>query len=372
MRIYAEPIEVPTSKPEKRCPLGGLAAYRANSAFPYPRGQLQHAFLPNLNRVRQACDRKTKSDLLSDQRGTSFIMKIIKNLSKNSLGALLLGLSVLAFSVMSTLVKLLGNDFNSIQIVFFRALFSLIIIAPYLHRSGTSAGGIRTSIPALQITRGLVGAIAITLSFYAIINLPLADALAIRFSSALFVVPLAALFLKEKIRTNKILASAVGFFGVLIMLNPQGNIAPAGLAALGGAIAFAFATILVSIVAKHDEPITMMFYSNIVAVLLLIGPAVVVWTSPSVEQFSLLFAMAICASIAHNLFIRAFAIAEASVIAPVDYVRLLLGAAIDYFIFGVVLGSNTLVGSILIVVTAFFILKTESGEDSQTRPAAGK
>ena len=273
---------------------------------------------------------------------------------------------------MSTLAKILGNDFNAIQIVFFRALFSLIIIGPYLIRAGTAIGGIRTSIPALQITRGLVGAIAITLSFYAIINMPLADALAIRFSSALFVVPLAALFLKETIRINKILASAVGFTGVLIMLNPQGNIPPAGLAALGAAIAFAFATILVSIVARYDKPITMMFYSNTVAVLLLIGPAVMVWRSPNFEQFTLLIAMAICASIAHNLFIRAFAIAEASVIAPVDYLRLLLGAGIDYFIFGVVLGSNTFIGSILIVATAFFILKTESAEDAITPPSGGK
>jgi drug/metabolite transporter (DMT)-like permease len=293
-------------------------------------------------------------------------------LSKNSMGALLLGLSVLAFSVMSTLAKFLGNDFNAIQIVFFRALFSLFIIAPSLIKAGTVKGGIRTSVPALQITRGLVGAIAITLSFYAIINMPLADALAIRFSSALFVVPLAAVFLKENMQINKILASAVGFFGVLIMLNPGGNIPPAGLAALGAAIAFALATILVSIVARYDKPITMMFYSNIVAVILLIGPAVMVWRAPNLEQFSLLICMAISASIAHNLFIRAFAIAEASVIAPIDYLRLLLGAAIDYFIFGVVLGSNTLMGSMLIVVAAYFILRAGRAEHAQKPPAQSK
>ena len=290
-------------------------------------------------------------------------------MSKNTLGALFLSFSVLAFSVMSTLAKFLGNDFNAIQIVFFRALFSLFIIAPALIKAGSSSGGIRTLVPGLQITRGLVGAIAITLSFYAIINMPLADALAIRFSSALFVVPLAAVFLKENMRINKTLATAVGFFGVLIMLNPAGNISPAGLAALGAAIAFALATILVSIVAKHDEPITMMFYSNIVAVLLLIGPALMVWRSPNLDQFSLLICMAIFASIAHHLFIRAFAIAEASVIAPIDYLRLLLAAAIDYFIFGVVLGSNTFIGSMLIVVAAYFILRAGSAEDEQ-KPSA--
>ena len=70
--------------------------------------------------------------------------------------------------------------------------------------------------------------------------------------------------------------------------------------------------------------------------------------------------MAICASIAHNFFIRAYAVGEASVIAPIDYIRLLFSAAVDFLIFGIIFGLNTLIGSAIIILTSLYILRREA------------
>ena len=161
------------------------------------------------------------------------------------------------------------------------------------------------------------------MGFYAIVNMPLADAQAIRFSSSLFVVPLAAIFLHEKVGLKRTLATLFGFLGVIVMLNPTGDYNIASLSALGAAFAFAIAAIFVKVVSKYDEPVTLMFYSNIVSIPIMIIPALLFWITPNFEQLGLILLMAICASIAHNFFIRAYAIGEASVIAPIDYVRLL-------------------------------------------------
>ena len=198
------------------------------------------------------------------------------------------------------------------------------------------------------------------MGFYAIVNMPLADAQAIRFSSSLFVVPLAAVFLNERVGLKRTIAALIGFLGVIVMLNPTGNYNIAALSALGAAIAFAGAAIFVKVVSKYDQPITLMFYSNIVSIPIMVIPAILVWITPNFEQLILILLMAICASIAHNFFIRAYAIGEASVIAPIDYVRLLASAAVDFLIFGIIFGVNTLIGSSIIILSTLYIVRREA------------
>ena len=288
------------------------------------------------------------------------IRDLISGLSKNLQGAFWLFMSVFAFTTMAALAKYLGNDFHAFQISFFRASFSLIVILPFLFKAGLSQGGIKTKVPLLQIARGTISAIGIMLGFYAIVNMPLADAQAIRFSSSLFVVPLAAIFLNEKVGLKRTIAALLGFLGVLIMLNPSGSFNVAALSALGAAIAFAGAAIFVKVVSKYDKPITLMFYSNIVSIPIMIIPAILVWITPNFDQLVLILIMAVCASIAHNFFIRAYAIGEASVIAPIDYVRLLASAAIDFLIFGIIFGINTLIGSSIIILSTLYIVRREA------------
>ena len=100
---------------------------------------------------------------------------------------------------MSVSVKYLGEEMHPLQISFFRLLVSLIVIWPFLMRMGGFREGISTSVPGLQVLRGIVGSTAMVLGFYAIVHLPLADAQAFSFSRNLFIVPLAFVLLSEAV-----------------------------------------------------------------------------------------------------------------------------------------------------------------------------
>src|SRR6056300_59134 len=188
----------------------------------------------------------------------------------NKRAAFLLLASAVLFTAMSVVVKILGQDLHPFQISLFRGVVSLLVIMPFLMRAGVTAG-IKTKVPALQLLRGVVGSVAMFLGFYSIVYLPLADAQAISFSRNLFLVPMAALLLGELIGVRLALAAGVGFIGVIIMLRPgtdmMGSV-PA-LAALGHAVLVALATVLVTIASRYDKTVTLMFYTNVVTIVLI-------------------------------------------------------------------------------------------------------
>ena len=279
----------------------------------------------------------------------------------NKRAAFLLLASAVLFTAMSAVVKILGQELHPFQISLFRGVVSLMVITPFLMRAGVRAG-IKTKVPALQLLRGVVGSVAMFLGFYSIVYLPLADAQAISFSRNLFLVPMAALLLGELIGLRRALAAGVGFVGVIIMLRPgtdmMGSV-PA-LAALGHAIFVALATVLVNIASRYDKTVTLMFYTNVVTIVLIAIPAFFVWVTPTWSQLALLVVMGVLATSAHNCFIRAYALGEASAIAPVDYSRLVMAAVVGILLFGDIPDIYTIAGALIIVSASFYIIRREA------------
>ena len=279
------------------------------------------------------------------------------------------------FTFTGVLVKTLGETLHPFEISLFRGLVALAVILPIFARTGGISAGMKTQIPLLQMTRGVVGSLAMFLGFYAIVALPLADAQAISFSRNLFLVPLAAFILAEAVGPRRAIAAAVGFVGVLIMLRPgmgtgmaQAGGEAAGMvlslgaaAALGHAFLVALATVLVNIASRYDGPVTLMFYTNIVSVTLIAIPTIFVWQTPNMTELAMLVAMGVLATASHNCFIRAFAMGEASVIAPVDYSRLIFAALAGWLVFASVPDIYTIIGASIIVASSFYIVRREAG-----------
>ncbi len=279
------------------------------------------------------------------------------------------------FTFTGVLVKTLGETLHPFEISLFRGLVALAVILPIFARTGGISAGMKTQIPLLQMTRGVVGSLAMFLGFYAIVALPLADAQAISFSRNLFLVPLAAFILAEGVGPRRAFAAAVGFVGVLIMLRPgmgsgmvQAGGEAAGMvlslgaaAALGHAFLVALATVLVNIASRYDGPVTLMFYTNIVSVMLIAIPTIFVWQTPNITELAMLVAMGVLATASHNCFIRAFAMGEASVIAPVDYSRLIFAALAGWLVFANVPDIYTIIGASIIVASSFYIVRREAG-----------
>ena len=293
----------------------------------------------------------------------------------NRRAALCLLASATMFTFTGVLVKTLGQTLHPFEISFFRGLVALAVILPIFARTGGIWAGMKTQIPVLQMTRGVVGSVAMFLGFYAIVALPLAEAQAISFSRNLFLVPLAAFILSEAVGPRRAIAACVGFVGVLIMLRPNMGGGEAGMllslgaaAALGHAFLVALATVLVNIASRYDGSVTLMFYTNTVSVTLIAIPTFFVWQTPNMQEFLMLVAMGILATASHNCFIRAFAIGEASVIAPVDYSRLIFAALAGFVVFSTVPDIYTIVGALIIVASSFYILRREAGAAAASGP----
>ena len=295
-------------------------------------------------------------------------------LTPNTRGALWLLASAMLFTVMAVLAKFLGGRLDSLQVAFFRLLFGLIVILPFLMRGGI--GMFKTHYPVLQLVRGVVGSTAMLCGFYALIHLPLADALAYNFTKALFVVPLAYVMLGEAAGPRRIGAVAIGFVGVLIMLRPTVEIAPAALVALAGAMLVALATMLVKIV-HRDAPVTLMFYTGVVGTCVAAVPAYLVWQDPTWTELGLLLLMGASGAGAHNCFIRGYREGEASAIVPFDYSRLVFAGIAGFAVFGDVPDLMTIAGALIIVATTLYIARREAqaakamADGASPTPAAG-
>ncbi len=151
-------------------------------------------------------------------------------LSANARGALWMLASAVTFTLMTTLVKHLGHSYSPAVQTFYRQLAGLIVLAPIILRDPKRAFAARRY--GLILFRALAAIAGTVLGFYAYQNMPLAEANALSFTRALWLVPLAMFVLREPVGVWRWGATLIGFAGVLIMLRPSGA-APA-LPALAG------------------------------------------------------------------------------------------------------------------------------------------
>jgi drug/metabolite transporter (DMT)-like permease len=274
-------------------------------------------------------------------------------LPDNVRGALWVVCGCVMFSAMMTLVKSLGGSFESFQLAFFRALFGLFAVIPFIVRLGP--GVLRTRRLALHGVRGILGASAMLCGFYAITHLSMADAVSISYARALFLIPLAVLFLGEVVRMRRWSATAVGFIGVIVMLRPGGEVEPATFVALLGSLLVAIVTILIKKLTKTERPETLLFYFGVISSTVALIPALTVWRQPDLGELALLMMTGACGAAGQYCMIRGFKIGEATALLPFDYTRLVFAGIIGYFVFFEVPDMWTITGALIIVASTLYI-----------------
>ncbi|MEM7653571.1 MAG: DMT family transporter, partial [Pseudomonadota bacterium] len=261
-----------------------------------------------------------------------------------------------------------GPALDSFQIAFFRCLFGLLALMPWIIQGGGFAV-FKTDRLGLQLIRAIVGVGAMTSFFYALARAPLADVTAISFAKPLFVVLLAVFFLSEKVRWRRWTATAVGFLGVVIMLRPgQDGFDPVLLVALMGSFLVACAVIFVKKMTKTETTLTMLAYFGIISSLVTLIPALLVWRDPTLTQWGMLLVIGSLGVLSQSFIIRAFRCGEASAVAPFDYTRLIFAAVFGFFLFAEIPDIWTLGGASIIVAATFYIARREA---SLGKPAKG-
>jgi drug/metabolite transporter (DMT)-like permease len=279
-------------------------------------------------------------------------------LSPNAQGALWMIASGAVFSLLNATVKHLGQRLDPIEIAFFRCAFGLMFVLPFALRAG--AGALRTQRPLTHLARGLAGMTGMFCGMYALVHLPLADAIAISFAKPLFAVLLAAAFLSERVGVDRWLATAAGFVGVLIVVRPgSAEFELAHLIALLGAFFIADVIVLVKKLQGTERNATIMLYFGVVTSLASFGPALWVWTTPTWVEVGMLAAMAGAATLGQYCGLRAFQAADASAVVPYDYLRLIFAIALGLALFGERPDFWTLTGSAALIASTLYIAYRE-------------
>lgn len=283
----------------------------------------------------------------------------------NSRGVVWLLLFTVSFAVADVLAKTMGQQMNLLVLLFLRYLISLVFIVPVVLYVGV--GTLKTERPGVHALRSAISVTAQLLVYYALVNMMVADVTAIGFTRPLFVTLLAVLFLAEAVGWRRWTATAIGFVGVFIMLGPTAagvNYLAAG-AALLGTLMFGVSMIMVRRFAPTEPPIRFVFYYHLAGALLSLGPAIWFWKTPDLPAFGFIVAVAFMSTIAMTFGIRAYSVAEASIVGPVEYVRLLFAAALGYAVFREVPGPATWIGAAVIIGATLYIARVEARRRSE-------
>jgi drug/metabolite transporter (DMT)-like permease len=213
----------------------------------------------------------------------------------------------------------------------------------------------------LQLTRVCFALVAMLCGFTAIIHMPLADATAIFFAKSFFVTIFAVVFLAETVGVYRWGAVLTGFVGVLIMLQPgTDNFSIYGLASLIGAAGAAAVMILLRLLSRSDSANTIMTYGALGVGLVMVIPGIHFWQQPTAVEWLLLVSVAVVSYFAQKCNIFAYKHGEASLLASLDYVRLLWATLFGYLVFDQFPGMSTWFGAGIVVAAAIFMIYRET------------
>lgn len=278
-------------------------------------------------------------------------------------------LSVSVFTLMAICIKAAAPDVPPGQAVFFRSLFAIPVILFWLIWQRDLRHGLETSNPMGHLWRGLVGTTAMGLGFTALGLLPLPEATALGYAAPLLTVIFAAMFLGERVRMFRLSAVFVGLAGVMIVLSPRLSITSlsetsqletiGAMAALLGAVFAALAQVFVRKLVHTEATAAIVFYFSITAAVLSLLTVPFGWVMPTPQVAGLLIAAGLFGGIGQILLTQSYRHAPTSVIAPFEYVSMVLSLIAGYVLFSEVPTVTMLGGAGLVVAAGLFIIWRE-------------
>ena len=290
-------------------------------------------------------------------------------LTPNVRGVLWMLAAVIALTAMFAVAKHLTRDLPVLEVSLFRMLAALLFYLPWLMHHGI--GIMRTERIKTHLMRGFFGATSLFCMVYAVANLILADATVLGFTIPLWSIVLAALFLGERVRLRRSIATIVGFIGVILVAKPQAGVAPAALVALGGAILASAAITTMKELTRTEPADRIVVYFLLTGTLILAGPAIYVWQTPTAEQWGWVVLLGLFGSSGQTFLTRAYANGEMTIIAPLDFLRVIVAGIIGYFIFDELPDAWAFAGTAVVVAACAYIVRREAmlRRDAATPPS---
>jgi len=275
------------------------------------------------------------------------------------------------FALMVALIKWAGQRLPVTQILLVRQVGMTLMLAPFLATNFPES--LKTNHLPLQLARIALALIAMLAGFTAVVNMPLADATSIAFAKSFFVTIFAVFILKETVGWYRWSAVFVGFIGVLIMVRPgTEGFSMYGVLAITGAAAAGLVMVIIRKLTRIDAPATILAYQAIGVGLIMVIPAIIQWVPPTPTEWMLLAGIGVVSYFAQKANILAYTYGEASLLASLDYIRLLYATLFGWLLFSELPGSSTITGAAIIIVASVYTVYRERQRKQQlaSDPAA--
>jgi drug/metabolite transporter (DMT)-like permease len=277
--------------------------------------------------------------------------------------------SACSFGVMAVLIRYASHSLHAFEIAFFRSLFGAIATLPLVMRHGI--GSLRTNRFGFYVLRCAIGTVGMLAGFWAIAHLPLAQAIALSYSSPLFVTIGAVIFLGEIVRARRWSAVVAGFLGVLVIVRPgTDGFTAASLTALLAAASTGTVTISIKFLARSDPPDTIVLLTTWLWVPLSLPTALLVWQVPPSTLWPLLMAIGVLGTFGQYFWTHALRLADASTLAPFSYLQLIIVSALAWWLFDEALDRYTALGAAIVVGASLYIARREAQVARQHRVEA--
>lgn len=266
--------------------------------------------------------------------------------------------ALFSFLSMAIAGRELSAELNTFQILFFRSLIGLLIVAAVLTHAGWKQ--VLTRVWKMHIVRNVAHYVGQFGWFFAISVIPLAQVFAIEFTIPIWTAVIAPFLLGERLTTMRGLVIAIGFAGILIILRPGMVPFEIGAAwALIAAIGYALSHTLTKKITRTDTPLAVIFYMTVIQLPMGAIPSLLDWTTPSMAMVPWLIVVGATALSAHYCMARAFAHADAMVVVPMDFLRLPLVAMLGLVLYGEPLDPWVLAGAAVIFGAIFLNIMSE-------------
>lgn len=269
-------------------------------------------------------------------------------------GMALMVLATMCPAVTAPAVRHVSANMHPFEIAFFSAVFAVLAFFPLFARQGLAP--LRTTRFPLQALRSGLYVIDILMFYLAYTLSALAKVTALDFAAPLFAALLAMLFLGEKVHVRRLVALAIGFAGMLVILRP-GIIEPdlGAFCALVATLAWGLSIVVVKVLSRTDSAVTTAIHTLGLAIPLTFVAALPFWTAPTLVELAWLALIGGVGSLNHLLVNQAFKEADLTAVLPLNFLKLIWISAAAYALFGEVPDLWTWVGAVTIFAAACYL-----------------
>jgi drug/metabolite transporter (DMT)-like permease len=249
------------------------------------------------------------------------------------------------------------RELSVFQIMEVRSLIGFVLLLPIIYRAGGFKAVATRRLPQ-HIARNLVHYGAQLGWFFALTLIGIGQVVAIEFTMPIWTALLAATFLSERMTVWKIVAIVLGIVGVVMIVRPAtGEINPGQLIALGAAVGFSISMALAKSLTRTESALSILFWMIVVQAVVGLLPTLNVWTWPSAQLWGWLFVIGVCGTFSHYCLASALRHADATIVVPMDFLRVPLTATAGWLLYSERLDSWTVFGAALILFGNLLNLK---------------